>query len=157
MLILTGALMTIVSALLVHYIVAENMKEVSALGAKNDHLQSTIENFWQSSDRVERNLNTALVLLGGNSPDLEIISELYDSSGHNIDGVEFTAESIRQTTRDYRRDIIAKINDIYSEQQELSEERRIIEEENAFYTNLALFLQVFGLMLVLSRDLGIKD
>lgn len=160
-LVLSGVILTVVSALLSHYVVAGNMREISALEAKNTQLQGTIESFWQNSQSYENKVNTALIVLASSHDKRlasQLVRETIASSGveYKLDNKAITPEFLLNTARVYQAGIINKINDLYTEQIDISDKIMKIEMKSADYVNLALFLQIFGLILVLARDLGVR-
>ncbi len=48
------------------------------------------------------------------------------------------------------------IDELYLDNLSLTEAIQFVEEEMAYYKNIALFLQIFGLALILARDLSVR-
>jgi uncharacterized circularly permuted ATP-grasp superfamily protein len=52
--------------------------------------------------------------------------------------------------------VLGRINDLYAVQLERGQEIAVLTHRNATFDHIALFLQIMGLMLVLSRDLFVR-
>lgn len=170
-LITIGIMMNIVSAIVTHYFISENNSELHALKQKVSVIESNIESQWQTKNEMERKKEFILLLLNSQESheiDLEITDYLnqYISSlkrlylyaetnlipSDNIIDIELTIN----ITKLAQNKVISDINDKYFEKLELEGTQQPIKDNNAFLYSIAIFMQLIGLILVLSRDLARK-
>lgn len=151
--VLLGVLMTVVSAIILQVVIQEQQKRMMTLEMEAETIDSQIDGLWESLLRFERNANTALMLV--HHPEGQVDSRSYITTVLGIEDVT-TPEQILEAIANKRSDHLGRINDIYEGRVTLERERRDLQQENESLTSLAVFLQIFGLILVLARDITRK-
>lgn len=162
-----GILFNILSAVITHYFIGLNDDRIDAIDDAIDNKQVLIDSLWQSRTEVERKQEFFILLLSGkaNMPELnenlyrDYLNGLVDthrlgdyrerieaSDGTNLDVLLEISRAARET-------LIESINNTYLEVLDLRDSRQPIERSNSRLYSIAIFLQVIGLIVVLSRDL----
>ncbi|KII76316.1 hypothetical protein [Vibrio renipiscarius] len=158
-LVLLGLVLNILAIMMSSIVLEKRGQEVAGLSErKQDNLYS-IQLAWNRVETLERKRESLLLYLAQPQPVAEVShamkSQLYTWLGeplptlepHNV--MQFM-ERIDETQRDYRD----QIDEFYLGNVALTEKMQRLEARIAWYRNISLFLQVFGLALILSRDLA---
>lgn len=164
-LITTGIVMNIISAVLTHYFISQNNTELQLIDQQITNIESNIESQWQTKIEMERKKEFILLLL--NQHDLTTIKKpikdyleqhLTRLQQYSLSKPPLTVDlSINQTiriTQLAQKSIIDDINNQYFQKLELESAKKPLQDHNAQLYSLAIFMQLIGLILVLSRDLA---
>ncbi len=171
-----GVLMTVLSALVTNYLIVQNNAEIASL--QNDIMlkEQRIEQYWQNSQLLERKeeFGTLLLLLSTGVPegqesgitaalsryieDIILTGNVSDSMEKELRSIASAAASPASALQQifalvdrHRGNTINTINNLYEEKLQLEDQQRRIDEHNRVLQNIALFLHIMGLILVLSR------
>lgn len=172
--ILVGVIMTVVSAFFTNYVIAENDTEIQDLQQEVQQIDLTIDSMWANANRFESNGNTAVLItllasLGkAENLDKEHVSQcirkvisrgsrgIFDDTDIHLNGNGEFVDTLLQTVNQQRYETIDTINDLYFDRIELEQEISAINHDNLQYKNIALFLQIMGLIFVLAKDIARK-
>lgn len=155
-----GVLMTVVSAAISTYLIDGNRKQIDKVEKKSLTIVSQIDSLWYNAQLLEQKKDTAILLLS-NSSDLGtlfkgFIHDTIKSTGLKVD------EKLPDSNKDlynlflnkaslHKAVIINQINDLYLKKLEFDDEAIALNQENSTLVSIALFFQVMGLILVLSK------
>lgn len=167
-LITIGILMNIISAIVTHYFISQNNAKLNIIEQKISTIENNIENKWQSKNEMERKKEFILLLFNSEEKHaikpaiknylnhyLATLKQHYltqkelPSPKENSVNIETTI-NITQLAQEH---IINSINDQYFEKLELESAQQPYKDNNAMLYSIAIFMQLIGLILVLSRDL----
>ncbi|MFV8433376.1 DNA mismatch repair protein [Vibrio owensii] len=164
LLVLIGLVLNIAAIVLTSVVLDKLGKETSLLAdQKADNLYS-IQLAWNSVETLERKREVLLLHL--HLSQREAVSEEMNQvlqghlsawTGEKVSAIEITQlpnlmSEINQAQTNYRN----RIDSYYLENLEVTEVMSSLEEKIAWYKSIGLFLQVFGLALILARDLARK-
>lgn len=161
-LIFTGVIMTSTSALLSDYIVSKNQKRIETLQSDSQSKEKLITQLWQDYQVLEQKKDTLLILIASNSSQhyITLFSvELLTSIGVENPKQTLLANSNRiypftmENMNRYKQETLQKINNIYEEKVYLDMQSNQLISKNSRYNSIALFFQIFGLILVLSKHI----
>ncbi|WEM45212.1 hypothetical protein PTW35_19185 (plasmid) [Photobacterium sp. DA100] len=163
-LVAVGLLFNIVSALLTNFYIDDINRQTNEIAQLQQNNEKLIQLTWQQVETVERKrehllevLNAA-VIMGTSVPD-EISAHLANDIAYwlpdtpivlDIQGVPALMAALDAVQAEQRE----KINELYLSNQALIGENAKKIKAVSRLRNLALFLQVLGLALVLARDLN---
>jgi hypothetical protein len=168
-LITIGILMNIVSAIVTHYFISQNNAELNIIEQRITAIESNIESQWQTKNEIERKKEFIFLLLNNQESheiNLEITDYLnhylsslkrlylYEETDLNLSGNIIDIDSTIQITKLAQEKVINDINDQYFEKLELESTQQPFKDNNAILYSIAIFMQLIGLILVLSRDLA---
>lgn len=165
--VLTGIIFNILSALITHYFIGLNNEAINTIDREINGKQVLIDSLWQSRIEVERKKEFFILLFAQADSEQAVAEAVYrdyledtiaaydltefeprlDRDRGNRLGLLLDVGAAAQAT------IIESINDTYFEILELREAKVPLEKDNSRLFSIAIFLQVIGLILVLSRDL----
>ncbi|GEA50661.1 hypothetical protein VIN01S_14650 [Vibrio inusitatus NBRC 102082] len=136
-------------------------KNASLYEGQNNNLRS-IQLAWNRVENLERKKETLLVVLGHNDSNLAVNSELAKQievwTGKPVPELSInnlqTLSLMLEQEQNQQRDLIDKY---YLNNISLLEMTSLNDMQISRYKNIALFLQIFGLALILARDLRQKD
>ncbi len=167
-LITIGILMNIISAIVTHYFISQNNTELYAIQQKITTINSNIESQWQTKNEMERKKEFVLLLLNSQSnlginPEINTYLKHYFSTlkKHYLSKEDqlkppkmLSIDSAIKLTESAQKKVIDNINDQYFEKLELEASEIPFKDNNAILYSVAIFMQLIGLILVLSRDLA---
>lgn len=159
-LVLTGLILNVLALLMSSIVLDKLSGEISALSEQKDDNIYSIQLAWNSVEVLERKRENLLLHIAKEG---EIEPELGQTlqgqlsrwvnqpvADINLANLPQLMMVINQAQQEYRD----QIDDIYLQNLSLSEQMSTLNERIAWYKNIALFLQVFGLALILARDLA---
>ncbi len=172
-LVVIGIAFNIFSAVITHYFIDINNREIHALEDEASSIELRIDNYWQSRQDIERKQEIFLLLLRlrGESETprtdddekvvyayvrgfLRVLIEEYGLDERSFDDDDLlSAGNVIEITEQAKQQIIARIDDIYLDKIFLDKQKQPIASRNSTLMSLALFLQLVGLILVLAKDL----
>lgn len=165
-LVITGIIFNIISAVITHYYIGINNQQLNELTQKASQFDTLIESQWRTRTEIDRNREFLLLLLTQSNADnassiqsyinnqLSTIVERHQLSNPNIDKntvPDFT--NIESVSTLAIKKIIASINDSYLEKLDIVNQQMPLREKNSLLFTISIFLQLTGLILVLSRDI----
>lgn len=164
---LTGIVFNILSAVITHYFIGLNNDTINVIDRDIQNKQVLIDSLWQSKTEVERKQEFFILLLSGKSEKQAVTETYYRDYLKELLNTyalkDFKTRMERDTGSDLdllldlssaaQESVIESINDTYFEVLELQEAKMPLERDNSRLFSIAIFLQVIGLILVLSRDL----
>ncbi|MGF1777452.1 DNA mismatch repair protein [Vibrio nomapromontoriensis] len=161
-----GLMLNVMAIVLSSQVLDKMMAELTQLGDKKAANQYSIQLAWNKVETLERKREGLLLHLEVSeklpSPENNAIKDavVKQLSSWVIEPVPAItklnlAELMRliDQSQQVQRDII---DNLYLDNLVMTEEMQLIEKDMAFYKDIALFLQVFGLALILARDLSRK-
>ncbi|MCQ1058064.1 hypothetical protein ACQKPX_01660 [Photobacterium sp. DNB23_23_1] len=162
-----GLILNIVSALLTNFYIDDLARLSNDIVQRQQGNEKLIQLIWQQVETVERKREHVLVILNAaemmqSSLPGEVAAQIEHDIGYWLPDipVELSIESIptlMEALNEVQTGQREKINDLYLVNQELINDNAGKMKAISRLRNLALFLQVLGLALVLARDLNRKD
>jgi len=168
-LVLTGILFNIGSAIITHYFIGINNQHLSQLEQKVNQFEILIESSWRNKTEIDRKQEFLLILMTQNDDsDSTQAGSIKEYVQRQIGS---TIKQYRLTTDNVQRDIpidfdtintisaqakdkiIDSINESYLQKLDVENSQLPLKEKNALLLTIAIFLQVTGLILVLARDI----
>ncbi|MET2900003.1 DNA mismatch repair protein [Vibrio rotiferianus] len=163
-LVLVGLILNIAAIILTSVVLDKLGKETGLLAEKKAENLYAIQLAWDSVETIERKREVLLLHL--HLAQFELPSEEVSQvlQGHlsawtgkkvsaiNVSQLSNLMSEINQAQSNDRE----RIDSYYLENLEISEVMSTLEEKIAWYKSIGLFLQIFGLALILARDLARK-
>ncbi|MCK6264384.1 DNA mismatch repair protein [Vibrio sp. ZSDE26] len=161
-LVLIGLILNILAILMSSVVLDRLGRDIDELERNKEQNLYSIQLAWKTVETLERKrelLLTHIQLVGSEDASRALQDALRGQLSNWVSGdvPDFTLENLsslmvlinqaQQQARD-------QIDDHYLENLEILEEMRGLNENIAWYKNIGLFLQVFGLALILARDLA---
>ncbi|MEJ2766341.1 hypothetical protein VV869_20510 [Photobacterium sp. MCCC 1A19761] len=162
-----GLLLNIISALMTNFSLDHAMQEANGMIQQQESNEKLIGLTWQQVETIERKRELVLILMSianvnpqplSASVKAQVIEELHDwlnISLSDLSNVEIPA--IMQRMNDTQIEYRNKIDQLYIHNLALEQSYQGVMESISRQRNLALFLQILGLALMLSRDLKRRD
>nr|WP_159063853.1 hypothetical protein [Thaumasiovibrio occultus] len=150
MIVALGLAMNVAAALMTHLLIEKRVQKMGALANQQMESQQLIEQTWQHIETLERKKEWLILLppeqLGSDKTALVLAPWVAPS-------VEMETLALLHAL-DARQDQLRRsIDDHYLDILDLNEAKNQQAQDIAAYRNLALFLQIMGLALILARDL----
>lgn len=173
-----GVLLTVVSALMDNFLVAQNYNKIDVLRQEQEQISQEIETLWNNSrnyEEMERQVITQIMLsdiyvemkeaLHPSKAYLrEAIGELLRLHSHVVSkdedkrqliesilrGEESAIAKLHKNVAHHKAQSIDKINLLYGDKLEMAENEQWLRERNDKLDNVALMFQLLGLILVLA-------
>lgn len=168
-LITIGIVMNITSAIVTHFFISQNNTDIQTIEQKIIAMETHIDSQWQNKSEMERKKEFALLLLN-KQPQQAIKTEiktyllahlaslkkhyLSPEQKQHFNNIDLMIHATIQLTRLAQQTLINDINDQYFEKLELEASQKPLKDSNAILYSIAIFMQLIGLILVLSRDLA---
>ena len=166
-LVATGIVLNIVSAVLIHSVVEGNMTRAMTLEERINSVDLRVDSTWQQYLRLERREEFLLMLCltANEGEQLETAVELVKNELRQIadqHDVPLTLEddemlevaNVQQFVDQVQQKLLHTVDDIYLNRLQLQRDHQRLLDANTRWRNIALFLQLMGLILVLARDLA---
>ncbi|OEE74832.1 hypothetical protein A1OQ_08385 [Enterovibrio norvegicus FF-162] len=157
-----GLVLNIVAALMTNFVIdglGEQSASVIETQTNNNQL---IQLSWQQLDALERRRETIMVILAV-KPDMGSLplpfSRRLLQSFNDMSETAVTQHNMPliMDAIDQQQDLLRnKIDTLYLDNLQLADSQRDLGSKISAYRNLALFLQVLGLALIMARDLSRK-
>ncbi|RBW64706.1 DNA mismatch repair protein [Vibrionales bacterium C3R12] len=164
--VLFGLILNILAIITSSLVLDKQSAELAQLAEQKESNMYSIQLSWNSIETLERKRES--ILLHVDKTDLEsaFTSSVLDEvlrgqlavwagkevpkiSIENLSEIMTLINLAQQTQRD-------RIDDFYLDNVAVAELMQVTSDNMAFYKNIALFLQIFGLALILARDLARK-
>lgn len=161
-LVLTGLILNVLALLMSSIVLDKLSGEIATLTEQKDENVYSIQLAWNSVEMLERKREMLLIHLSQNvdsEPNSSIQNALQGQLSQWVTAPvpDITIENlpqlmmlVNQTQQRYRD----QIDEFYLDNLSTSERVTVLNEQIAWYKNIGLFLQVFGLALILARDLA---
>lgn len=158
--ILLGATLSVLSAAIGHFQLKSSHVAIEQKQVSKSKLENEIHDLWQNQQAESQKVDFATVLIGLSALDqgesfTGYVSETLGVSKDQLQGE--SQENLFQLLKDGmqqgREKSIALINDKYFNVLELEKEISSLNSHNESLGTLILLLQIFGLILVLSKDI----
>ncbi|MBL4762609.1 MAG: hypothetical protein JKY93_07925 [Gammaproteobacteria bacterium] len=171
LLVTIGISFNIVSALITSSAISSNNKKMHLIDNQISNINIRIDNYWQTRQNLERKKEFILLLLQ-NSQRMQLDADLHAYVlafvneiivSHQIklletgEATEITLLSVNVVVpalEAARSAMLDQIDDAYLEKIDLEKQKRPLNDKNSWLMSIALFLQLFGLILVLAKDLS---
>lgn len=185
LIVLIGVVMTIASAIVSHSLIMKNNTTIQTLTKESQQIDQTITNRWLDMGRFERDGNTVLLMATmldqnpGVMPSQEMVNNLKLYARHFIQNSDakterFNVETVLQAITPLegraalfpavsslveaeRSLVVQQVDDLYIKKVSLEDNIQKLDAENTTHTSTALFLQILGLIFVLSKDLARRE
>jgi hypothetical protein len=159
--VLTGLLLNISSALVTHFIIEGKDQQLNILSAQATRNNKEIDLFWVQIEGMERKRETLYLLLnqGDLQPNVaQQFSILLETYLHQEISVAMLAniEQLDFKINNYQDYLREKINAKYFLNLGLAELEIVLKKQISRLRNWSIFLQMIGLSLILARDLSRK-
>lgn len=158
--VMTGVLMTVISALLSHYVIAKQTDRIEELTSKSQNVEQTIQQLWENARVLEskKDISVVLMSLPDETYTINFITYILHDIGEKLENRDSISREdaflfLREKVLAHKARTVEMINDLYGEKLAFDDEILAIERENTDYNIFALFFQILGLALVVSRDL----
>lgn len=161
-LVVTGILFNILSAVITHYFIGLNNSRLSQLEEQTQRINSQINNNWQQRQNIERKMEFILLLQQqGKLTEDPFVLKHIEQFVHDLHGqykitpatpLPLDSQKIIQLVQKTQTQLVNNIDAIYFNQLTLDKEKNIISDNNSRLMSTALFLQLIGLILVLAKD-----
>jgi len=165
-LVITGIIFNIGSAVITHYFIGLNNQALNQLEQQVNQFETLIESAWRNKTEVERKQEFLLLLLnqvkGIDSYQASVASKHIAAQlsltiqQHQLSPdllpETLNFDSIINISDKAKLKIINDINETYLEKIEIENDQLPLKEQNSLLLTVAIFLQVTGLILVLARD-----
>jgi len=158
-LILFGIGLTIVAALMQHISIAQKFAQLEEIESKLTNLDGRIDSLWQQHVEAERKKEFAALISSDtnrNNADAQAVLEHYLNSLQPDQKMSHHQDAIKAITH-HQEALRDQIDDLYFKHLEQSKARRPLQRDIDNTRNIALLLQLLGLILVLSKDLAKRD
>src|SRR5271170_3358603 len=145
------------SALITYFSVNEHGRQVMALRLQAQQMETKIHDTWYDAGQINRDVDAAVMvslLAKNDGPEAQELKQHYLARLGNVMKGEKSLLTILKSAEAERQRKVDAIDDIYIEKVSLEEKINEIEERNRLFANIAFFLQIAGLALVIvTRDL----
>ena len=164
-LVMVGIVFNIVAAVISNHYISLNNDKLHRLQDEISRIDVRINSFWQESQTIERKKEFMLLFaqLGQLTHDPLVKQQISHFTERLIEEYQLNQPANLTSTVDSRQiidiidtsrnKIINDIDDIYLDRIMLEKQQRPINDANSRLMIIALFLQMFGLILVLAKDL----
>ncbi|GAM56263.1 hypothetical protein JCM19231_2517 [Vibrio ishigakensis] len=158
LLVLVGLLLNILAILISSQVIDGLVSKNGSLSEARDNNLRSIQLAWNRIENLERKKETMVVMLASESAPTETLDELKSQietwTGKQVPAISVnnlqTLTLLVEQQQDQQRDFI---DNYYLENVTLMESMHENDVFMSHYKNIALFLQIFGLALILARDL----
>ena len=164
LLITMGLMLIIASAATSYFLIKKNDITIASLKSEAMEADSTIREAWEDANRMEQQVNTAIMMdllaqQPGQSQDTVRLSSLYQSRllPQPLKAGQSLREALLAAADASRAKAVETVNDYYLRRQEAEEYAMVLQQQNQRYGQIAFFLQILGLALVtIARHLVIE-
>lgn len=145
--------MMVGSALISYFLTRQNDLQISSLNMEMENKQNLIRDVWNNIGKKESRADIAVLVLMFSDRENKDIAELreYYLSEFSVNKTNATVLDILKTVADEKKSGIEYINDLYFEETVIKNKISNIEQSNKLYSNIAFFLQIFSLLLVIVK------
>lgn len=161
-LILLGTALTVASALLSRYYVSANQESIQAAKTEAARKEALLNDTWQNVQALERKKDTIVLLAvasrGGALHQMpELVRAILISTEISLESVmkesQLSEQGLLKAIEAKKQELIDRVNDVYLEKSMKENEIAALQQRTSYWGDIALFLQILGLILVLSKDI----
>lgn len=148
-------ILMIISALVSYFLVRQNEPIITSLKTEVQNKQMLIRDIWSNTSKKESRADIAVILsvlhtMGGK--DFDQIKKYYLEDFPNLTEKSTVLEVIKEASEETQKNR-EYINNLYLEQTDLQNKIDEMERKSKFYTDIAFFLQILSvLMIMLLKD-----
>ncbi|CAH6890870.1 DNA mismatch repair protein [Vibrio sp. IB15] len=167
MIVLTGLVLNILAIVVSSLVLDKMVVEQAQYRERQQGNVYSIQLAWNTIETLERKRESMLLHMDiSTSSNSAVTPELEEAMrgqlGAWVSGKvpEITVENLSQIMmliNQAQQSQRTRIDDFYLDNLTLSERLQALEEQMTLYKNIALFLQIFGLALILARDLARRN
>lgn len=145
--------MMIGSALISYFLTRQNDLQIASLNMQMQDKQNLTRDIWSNIGKKESRADIAVLVLLFSNKENKDIAELkkHYLSEFSVDETNANVLDILKTVADEKNASIEFINDLYFEESIIKNKISNIEQSNKLYSNIAFFLQLFSLLLVVIK------
>ncbi|MDD1795415.1 hypothetical protein L4D06_21295 [Enterovibrio makurazakiensis] len=158
-----GLVLNIVAALMTNFVIDDLGEEAALVIETQTNNNQIIQLTWQQVDALERRRETITIILASSTENnalTEMFSKRLLASFSDMADINISLQNMPMimSSIDKKQDLLRnKIDTLYLDNLSLAETQRDLGGKISAYRNLALFLQVLGLALIMARDLSRKS
>ncbi|UXI04436.1 hypothetical protein [Photobacterium sp. TY1-4] len=162
-----GLLLNIISALMTNFSIDHAMREANGMIQQQESNEKLIGLTWQQIETIERKRELVLILTSiedvnhqplAASVKEQVIAEVDDWLNISLSDLSIVEiPALMQRMNDVQAEYRHKIDRLYIQNLALAQSYQRVMESISRQRNLALFLQVLGLALMLARDLRWRE
>lgn len=164
-LVLIGLILNVLAILMSSIVLDRLSDDIGKLNEAKEQNQYSIQLAWSSVETLERKREAILLHVQTLSPNQKnymlreaIQLQLQHWVGKPVPEISTDSlAEIMMLINQAQQELRDKIDDYYLENLSITESTLSLNERIAWYKNIGLFLQVFGLALILARDLARKS
>ncbi len=149
----TAVLMMIASALISYFIVKQNEPKITLLKIEIQSKQALIRDIWTNIGQTDAKANSAVlisVLVDHKNEAVLKLLDYYLSGFPNLKENTNVFEILKALDQDKKNNIDI-INNLYIEQENLQNKITELESLNKFYSDIAFFLQILSLVIIILK------
>ncbi|GAL35719.1 hypothetical protein JCM19240_566 [Vibrio maritimus] len=154
-----GLILNVMAIVLSSQVLDKMSSDIALIQERKEANLYSMQLAWNQVETLERKREALLLHLDGADIDSEIADMLRGQLS------QWVTSSVPPIHRKHLPELMAMINSaqdtqrdlidgLYLDNLELSETLASVEEDMAYYKNIAVFLQILGLALILARDLS---
>ncbi len=154
-----GLILNVMAIVLSSQVLDKMSSDIAMIQERKEANLYSMQLAWNQVETLERKREALLIHLDGNNIDPDIADML------RVQLSQWVTAQVPPIHSKHLNDLMAMINSAQDTQRELIDELYLdnlglsetlasIEEEMAYYKNIAVFLQILGLALILARDLS---
>ena len=145
--------MMVSSALISYFLTRQNDLQISVLNMEMQNKQTLIRDIWNNVGKRESKADIAILILmlaNKDNKDIPELKEYYLSEFTELKN-DATVLDILKAVDHEKKANIEYINDLYLEEVVIQNKISNLEQSNKLYSNVAFFLQILGLLLVIVK------
>ncbi|GLO63998.1 hypothetical protein MACH09_45060 [Vibrio sp. MACH09] len=156
--VLVGLILNIIAILISSVVLDKYAQKSTALYEEKGSNQQAIQLAWNQIETLERKRELLIIQLGQQPANEEVVENLHqqlilwvgkDTPAISLNNLPMLMQSINRAQEIQRNNI----DNLYVANVAIMESMQQMDEVSANYKNIALFLQILGLALILARDL----
>ncbi|MGR5177147.1 DNA mismatch repair protein [Vibrio parahaemolyticus] len=154
-----GLILNVMAIVLTSQVLDKMSSGIAMLQERKEANVYSMQLAWNQVETLERKREALLLHLDGAAIKPEVVDmltgQLYQWVGTELPPIDIKylpeLMGVIDAAQDAQRELI---DELYLDNLGLSETLARVEEDMAYYKNIAVFLQIFGLALILARDLS---
>ncbi|NOI67333.1 DNA mismatch repair protein [Vibrio sp. 99-8-1] len=156
--VLVGLILNIIAILISSVVLDKYAQKSTTLYEEKGSNQQAIQLAWNQIETLERKRELLIIQLGQQPANEEVVENLHqqlilwvgkDTPAISLNNLPMLMQSINRAQEIQRNNI----DNLYVANVAIMESMQQMDEVSANYKNIALFLQILGLALILARDL----
>ncbi len=153
--VITGIILNIAAALIITVLVNDNSSVIDDLQRKQFQQDQILGNVWQYFSSTEQSVNTLITLksLGSDPASYKPYTDLVLGDMFKREGEETSIEDLVQHMTSARKLTAQQIEELYYNKEQLMENLNSLRRKEGLLMNIAVFIQMLGLALILSKEI----